>query len=110
MALAMAETLDILNETLPAPLEIRMGMNSGDVVAGVIGAHKFIYDIWGDAVNIASRLESNSLPGRIQVSRSTYEHLCRDFILAPRDGLEIKGKGAMEAFFLTGRRQGAASR
>jgi class 3 adenylate cyclase len=110
MALAMAETLEILNETLPAPLEIRMGMNSGDVVAGVIGAHKFIYDIWGDAVNIASRLESNSLPGHIQVSRSTYEHLCRDFILTPRDSLEIKGKGAMEAFFLTGRRQGAASR
>jgi len=110
MALAMAETLEILNETLPAPLEIRMGMNSGDVVAGVIGAHKFIYDIWGDAVNIASRLESNSLPGRIQVSRSTYEHLCRDFILTPRDSLEIKGKGAMEAFFLTGRRQDAASR
>ncbi|ULO23077.1 adenylate/guanylate cyclase domain-containing protein [Methylocystis sp. SB2] len=104
MALAMAETLDILNDTLPTPLEIRMGINSGDVVAGVIGAHKFIYDIWGDAVNIASRLESSSLPGRIQVSASTYEHLCRDFVLAPRDGLEIKGKGAMEAFFLTGRR------
>ena len=104
MALAMAETLDILNDTLPTPLEIRMGINSGDVVAGVIGAHKFIYDIWGDAVNVASRLESSSLPGRIQVSASTYEHLGGDFILAPRDGLEIKGKGAMEAFFLTGRR------
>jgi len=104
MALAMAETLDILNDTLPTPLEIRMGINSGDVIAGVIGAHKFIYDIWGDAVNVASRLESSSLPGRIQVSASTYEHLGGDFILAPRDGLEIKGKGAMEAFFLTGRR------
>ncbi|HEY8124168.1 MAG TPA: adenylate/guanylate cyclase domain-containing protein [Methylocystis sp.] len=104
MALAMAETLEILNETLPTPLEIRMGMNSGDVVAGVIGAHKFVYDIWGDAVNVASRLESNSLPGRIQVSRSTYEHLGRDFILEPRDSLEIKGKGAVEAFFLTGRK------
>ena len=110
MALAMVETLEILNDTLPTPLEIRMGINSGDVVAGVIGAHKFIYDIWGDAVNIASRLESSSLPGRIQVSGSTYEHLGRDFILAPRDRLEIKGKGAMEAFFLTGRRRGAASR
>lgn len=110
MALAMAETLETLNDTLPAPLEIRMGINSGDVVAGVIGAHKFIYDIWGDAVNIASRLESNSMPGRIQVSRSTYEHLCMDFILKPRDGLEIKGKGAMEAFFLTGRKERAASR
>ncbi len=110
MALAMAETLEILNDTLPAPLEIRMGINSGDVVAGVIGAHKFVYDIWGDAVNVASRLESNSLPGRIQVSRSTYEHLGSDFILLPRDGLKIKGKGAMEAYFLTGRKQGAACR
>jgi adenylate cyclase len=110
MALAMVETLEILNDTLPTPLEIRMGINSGDVVAGVIGAHKFIYDIWGDAVNIASRLESSSLPGRIQVSGSTYEHLGGDFILAPRDGLEIKGKGAMDAFFLTGRRRGVASR
>lgn len=109
MALAMAETLENLNDTLPAPLEIRMGINSGDVVAGVIGAHKFVYDIWGDAVNVASRLESNSLPGQIQVSRSTYEHLGRDFILTPRKGLEIKGKGATEAFFLTGRRQAAAS-
>jgi class 3 adenylate cyclase/CheY-like chemotaxis protein len=110
MALAMAETLESLNDTLPAPLEIRMGINSGDVVAGVIGAHKFVYDIWGDAVNVASRLESNSLPGRIQVSRSTYEHLGSDFILSPRDGLKIKGKGAMEAYFLTGRKQGAACR
>lgn len=109
MALAMAETLESLNGTLPAPLEIRMGINSGDVVAGVIGAHKFVYDIWGDAVNVASRLESNSLPGQIQVSRSTYEHLGRDFILTPREGLEIKGKGATEAFFLTGRKQAAAS-
>ncbi|MBM3623908.1 MAG: adenylate/guanylate cyclase domain-containing response regulator, partial [Alphaproteobacteria bacterium] len=110
MALAMAETLEILNDTLPSPLEIRMGINSGDVVAGVIGAHKFVYDIWGDAVNVASRLESNSLPGRIQVSRSTYEHLGKDFILAPRERLEIKGKGAIEAFFLTGRKQGATCR
>ena len=110
MALAMAETLEILNDTLPAPLEIRMGINSGDVVAGVIGAHKFVYDIWGDAVNVASRLESSSLPGRIQVSRSTYQHLGGDFILTPRDGLKIKGKGAMEAYFLTGRRTGAACR
>ena len=69
-----------------------MGINSGDVVAGVIGAHKFIYDI-GVAANVASRLELNSLPGRIQVSASTYEHLCRDLVLAPRDGLEIKEQG-----------------
>jgi adenylate cyclase len=100
MALAMTHTLAALNETLPTPLEIRIGINSGDVVAGVIGAHKFIYDIWGDAVNIASRFESNSLPGHIQVSRSTYEHLLDDFVFAPRGCVNIKGKGEMEAFFL----------
>jgi adenylate cyclase len=100
MALAMTKTLVSLNDTLPTPLEIRIGINSGDAVAGVIGAHKFIYDIWGDAVNIASRLESNSLPSRIQVSRSTYDLLAREFIFEPRGSLDIKGKGAMEVFFL----------
>jgi len=100
MALAMTKTLVSLNEKLPSPLEIRIGINSGDAVAGVIGAHKFIYDIWGDAVNIASRLESFSLPSRIQVSRATYELLARDFVFEPRGSLDIKGKGAMETFFL----------
>lgn len=100
MALAMTETLKDLNGDLPSPLEIRIGMNSGDVVAGVIGVRKFIYDIWGDAVNVASRLESTSLPSRIQVSRSTYELLARDYIFEPRGSLDIKGKGAMEGFFL----------
>jgi class 3 adenylate cyclase/CheY-like chemotaxis protein len=100
MALAMTETLTELNASLPSPLEIRIGINSGDVVAGVIGSHKFVYDIWGDAVNIASRLESNSLPSRIQVSGSTYQHLGRDFVFEPRGSLNIKGKGVMETFFL----------
>jgi class 3 adenylate cyclase len=103
MALAMTETLQIMNDSLPSPLEIRIGINSGEVIAGVIGAHKFIYDIWGDAVNIASRLESNSLPGRIHVSRTTYEHLTNDFRFEPRGSTFLKGRGAIETFFLTGK-------
>ena len=103
MALAMTETLQSMNDTLPSPLEIRIGINSGEVIAGVIGAHKFIYDIWGDAVNIASRLESNSLPGRIHVSRTTYEHLSKDFRFEPRGPVFLKGRGAIETFFLTGK-------
>jgi class 3 adenylate cyclase len=105
MALAMTETLQTMNDSLPSPLEIRIGINSGEVIAGVIGAHKFIYDIWGDAVNIASRLESNSLPGRIHVSRTTYEHLSKDFIFESRGPILLKGRGAIETFFLTGKNE-----
>ncbi|MGJ0505960.1 MAG: adenylate/guanylate cyclase domain-containing protein [Methylocystis sp.] len=104
MAMAMIETLARLNEELPAQLEIRIGINSGDVVAGVIGTHKFIYDIWGDAVNVASRLESTGLPGRIQVSQTTCERLRDDFVLEPRGGVELKGKGSIETYFLAHRR------
>ena len=100
MAMAMIETVNRLNAELPAHLEIRIGINSGDVIAGVIGAHKFIYDIWGDAVNVASRLESHGLPSRIQISASTSEYLSNHFVLEPRGSLEVKGKGAMETYFL----------
>lgn len=100
MAMAMIETLGKLNDELPTRLEIRIGMNSSDVIAGVIGTHKFVYDIWGDAVNVASRLESTSLPGCIQVSRATYEHLRDEFVFEPRGGLEIKGKGSLQTYFL----------
>ncbi|MEK8095446.1 adenylate/guanylate cyclase domain-containing protein [Methylocystis sp. IM3] len=103
MAVEMIETLGRLNAELPATLQIRIGVNSGDVVAGVIGAHKFIYDIWGDTVNVASRLEANSLPGRIHVSKSTCERLGGAFVLEPRGSLEVKGKGRMETCFLIGR-------
>lgn len=100
LALAMIETVSLMNEKLPTRLEIRVGVNSGDVVAGVIGAHKFIYDIWGDAVNVASRLESHGLPSRIQISASTYVSLCEDYIVEPRGNLEIRGKGFLETYFL----------
>lgn len=105
MALAMIEATARLNDELSLNLELRIGINTGSVIAGVIGAHKFIYDIWGDAVNVASRLESHSLPSRIQISASTYEALLNQFVVEPRGSLEVKGKGSMETYFLLGRAQ-----
>lgn len=85
-------------------LELRVGFHSGPVVAGVIGKHKFSYDVWGDAVNLASRLESTGEPGRIHVSEFCYRRLCTDFLLEARGETEIKGIGSMRTWFLTGRR------
>ena len=103
MALAMIGVVEQMNRELPTPLQMRIGIHSGDVVAGVIGTHKFAYDIWGDAVNIASRMESHSMPNRIQVSAATQRHLHTHFRLEPHGSIDVKGKGAMETYFLIGR-------
>lgn len=78
-------------------------------MAGVIGRRKFIYDVWGDTVNTASRMESHGLPGRIHISRRTYQLLKDEFDCAPRGTVMIKGKGAMETWFLLGPRKRAAA-
>lgn len=81
-------------------LNFRIGINSGPVTAGVIGRRKFIYDLWGDAVNTASRMESHGLGGKIQVTEATYQLIQADFLCQPRGLVSIKGKGEIPVYLL----------
>jgi adenylate cyclase len=103
MALAMRPEIIHCGSETGLPLEVRIGIDTGDVVAGVIGRAKFIYDLWGDTVNTASRMESHALPGTIQVTERAYERLRHRYSFRPRGTLEVKGKGAMPCYVLVGR-------
>ena len=90
-------------------IRLRIGINSGPVVAGIIGTHKFAYDLWGDAVNIASRMESGGVAGSIQVSSATYLLIRDKFVCEPRGVVSVKGKGDMGTYFLLSRRVEASA-
>ena len=99
LALAMVAAV----EQVGLPWRIRVGIHNGPVVAGVIGTSKYVYDLWGDAVNVASRLEESSEPGRIQVSASIAAAAGDAFAFEPRGMIDLKGKGATSTFFLLAR-------
>jgi adenylate cyclase len=103
-ALDMADAVADLKDPQGRAVPLRIGLASGPVVAGVVGARKFFYDVWGDAVNVASRMETTDVAGRIQVPQNVYERISDRFVLEERGEVNIKGKGVMRTWYLVGRR------
>jgi len=109
LALEMVEKIQSISSTNELNLQLRIGMDLGPAVAGVIGKHKFSYDLWGDVVNTASRMESTAAPGQIHVSAAVEKILREDFVFEQLPEQEIKGKGRMATYHLAGRRPGKIS-
>ena len=103
LALDMAEAASLLKDSRGDALPLRIGLASGPVVAGVVGSRRFFYDVWGDAVNVASRMETTDSVGRIQVPEEVYRRLKDDFVLQERGVVQVKGKGVMRTWYLIGR-------
>ncbi|MEG3990029.1 adenylate/guanylate cyclase domain-containing protein [Microcoleus sp. S28C3] len=104
MAIDMLHEIRLLSLEHSEPFSIRIGISSGPVVAGVIGLKKFIYDLWGNTVNIASRMESHGITGCIQVTAETYEILKDKYTFQKRGAIQVKGKGYMVTYLLTGKK------
>lgn len=100
MALEMRDKLLEINENLKLDIAVRIGIASGEVIAGIIGKRKFSYDLWGDTVNTASRMESHGVEGKIQCTEHFYQKLCQEFVFEPRGFIEVKNKGKMLTYFL----------
>jgi adenylate cyclase len=109
LALDMAEAASLLKDSRGDALPLRIGLASGPVVAGVVGSRRFFYDVWGDAVNVASRMETTDSIGRIQVPEDVYRRLKDDFVLQERGVVEVKGKGLMRTWYLIGRKPDTGS-
>jgi class 3 adenylate cyclase len=103
MALAMLEACSRLSRGAEMPFTMRIGINTGPVVAGVIGIRKFIYDLWGDTVNLASRMESHGVTGEIQVTDTVYQRMRQKYLFEARGHVEIKGRGQQKSYLLKGR-------
>lgn len=110
LALDMADAVADLKDPQGREVPLRMGLAAGPVVAGVVGARKFFYDVWGDAVNVAARMETTDVEGRIQVPHDVYERLNDKFLLEERGDVDVKGKGVMHTWYLVGRRNDDAVR
>ncbi|WP_259331306.1 adenylate/guanylate cyclase domain-containing protein [Legionella bozemanae] len=104
-ALAILEKMQAFNQENQMQLQLRIGITYGTVIAGIIGHKKFVYDIWGNVVNLASRLEETSLPNKIQISEKMAFMLQDEFIVEPRGTLEMKGIGDVTTYFLLGKKE-----
>ena len=100
MGLKMLEVLNDLRDELELPLEMRIGIHSGPVAAGIIGENRFLYDVWGDTVNLAARLEASGQPGTVHISNQTRQALSQRYHITPTGGIHLKGKGLVDSFLV----------